>query len=279
VGAPSIAAKALDPLGSQVRTFKMDTNTFWLGLRETFGLDAFSQPAKAGETRPNISGPATQHFLRQLLTQLGINMNQPEKAIFYNELTGVLMVRAAADELDLVQAAAETLGGVSISQYSAPTPTARGPGGTSGGFGGGFGGGAGGGSGGAGAGAVGGSGGGGIGGAPGASGGGGVGGGGGRGVGFGGGSSAVTHRGITVLGEVNRPGEFEMPAGEKIDLVWAIAKAGDFTKAARQSKIQLSRKGQETKFFRWDDIMNNRDAKNLIQLESGDLVFVPPATF
>jgi beta-lactamase regulating signal transducer with metallopeptidase domain len=52
-----------------------------------------------------------QQALRQLLQQLGINMDVPNKAVFYNGLTGIVMVRATAEDLELVQAAIETLGG------------------------------------------------------------------------------------------------------------------------------------------------------------------------
>lgn len=56
-----------------------------------------------------------QRSLRQLLTQLGINMEVPGKAIYYNDMTGIVMVRATADDLEVVKAAIETLGG-----YTAP---------------------------------------------------------------------------------------------------------------------------------------------------------------
>jgi hypothetical protein len=45
------------------------------------------------------------------LTQLGANMEAPDKALFYNERTGTLTVRATVEELARVQAAVEQLGG------------------------------------------------------------------------------------------------------------------------------------------------------------------------
>ena len=65
---------------------------------------------EASQGRPD-KARQTQFAVRQLLLQLGVNMDAPNKAVFYNDLTGILMVRATPEELELVQAAIETLGG------------------------------------------------------------------------------------------------------------------------------------------------------------------------
>ena len=57
-----------------------------------------------------------QTALRRLLTQLGVNLDVPGKALFYNDLTSVLMVRATTEDLAIVQGAVETLGGVANEQ-------------------------------------------------------------------------------------------------------------------------------------------------------------------
>jgi hypothetical protein len=89
-----------------VRTFKVDTNTFVAGLESAFGIKVESAtPASIGARSRKI-----QAALKELLTQLGISM-EPNKAVFYNELTGVVMVRATVDDLEVVRAAIETLGG------------------------------------------------------------------------------------------------------------------------------------------------------------------------
>jgi len=62
-------------------------------------------------------GRQIQAALRQLLTQLGVNMDVPGKALFYNDLTGILMVRATTEDLAIVQGAVETLGGVANAQW------------------------------------------------------------------------------------------------------------------------------------------------------------------
>jgi hypothetical protein len=99
--APSVAP----PL--TVRTFKVDTNNFAAGLERAFGikLEVGAQPSDVGRSKQ------MQSALRQLLTQLGISMDVSGKAVFYNDLTAVIMVRATSDDLEIVKAAIETLGG------------------------------------------------------------------------------------------------------------------------------------------------------------------------
>lgn len=49
-------------------------------------------------------------LFRELFLQLGIRLDPP-KSVFYNEHTGIVMVRVAPEEMNLVEAAIETLGG------------------------------------------------------------------------------------------------------------------------------------------------------------------------
>jgi len=55
-------------------------------------------------------------------------MDVPGKALFYNDLTGILMVRATTEDLAIVQGAVETLGGVANAQW--PQAGSRGEGAT-----------------------------------------------------------------------------------------------------------------------------------------------------
>jgi hypothetical protein len=93
-----------EPLRLQVRTFKVNTNTFVAGLQSAFGISV-TTGEKAGSPRE------IQVALRRLLEQLGVKMDVAGKAVFYNDLTGIVMVRATTEDLELVQAAIETLGG------------------------------------------------------------------------------------------------------------------------------------------------------------------------
>ncbi|PYK59018.1 MAG: hypothetical protein DME21_14345 [Verrucomicrobia bacterium] len=84
-------------------------------LKESLKRKLIAQDGKA---------PETQVALRRLLTQLGINMDVPGKAVFYNDLTGIIMVRATFEDLEIVKAAIETLGG-STGEQTAPQGSAK----------------------------------------------------------------------------------------------------------------------------------------------------------
>jgi len=101
----------IEPL--TVRTFRMDTNTFLPGLESAFGIKAELAEAKNANDRSK----KMQSALKELLSQLGIALDN-HKAVFYNELTGVVMVRATLVDLETVRAAIETLGGAEVSSSS-----------------------------------------------------------------------------------------------------------------------------------------------------------------
>jgi hypothetical protein len=48
--------------------------------------------------------------LAQFLAALGIDIHGPNRAVFYNEINGILLVRASEDEMLLINAAMLTLG-------------------------------------------------------------------------------------------------------------------------------------------------------------------------
>src|SRR5262249_48985985 len=92
--------------GPQVslRTFRVDTNTFIAGLESAFGIRVeLSKDDKTAARSRKI-----QSALKDLMTQLGIAMDG-NKTVFYNELTGIVMVRVAPHDQDTVRAAMETL--------------------------------------------------------------------------------------------------------------------------------------------------------------------------
>lgn len=92
-----------------VRTFHVDTNTFVAGLESAFGIKV--------DTKGKGDSRKIQSALKELLVQLNVSMDG-NKAIFYNELTGTVMVRVAVDDVDVIQAAIETLGGQPTGTYT-----------------------------------------------------------------------------------------------------------------------------------------------------------------
>ena len=60
-------------------------------------------------------------------------------------------------------------------------------------------------------------------------------------------------RNFTVLGQVQKPGSYEIPNEQSVDLLRAIAIAGGYTRIGNPSKITVQRKvGDETKIFKLD---------------------------
>ena len=106
------AERAVGQVPLAVRTFHVDSNTFVAGLESAFGIKVESKGKGDSQSRKIQSG------LRELLAQLNVTLDG-NKAIFYNELTGTVMVRVAADDVDVIQAAIETLGGQPTGTYAA----------------------------------------------------------------------------------------------------------------------------------------------------------------
>jgi polysaccharide export outer membrane protein len=81
---------------------------------------------------------------------------------------------------------------------------------------------------------------------------------------------AYSKRRITILGQVNRPGTFDLPDEASIDLLEAIGMAGGYTRLANPSRITLKRmvKGRETLY--------KLDAKQMLDKEAGERVTVLP---
>src|SRR5205823_7103557 len=100
---PAPMPKPLEAAPLQVRTFKVDTNTFLAGLKRAFGTGS--------EPKENATPDQVRFVLRDVFTRLGIDMDVPGKTVFYNDLTGIVMVRATYEDLEIVKAAIETLGG------------------------------------------------------------------------------------------------------------------------------------------------------------------------
>lgn len=103
-----------------VRTFRVDTNTFLKGMERAFGI----APVKDSKAdRVQVTG-----MLRAMLEQLGIRIDSPQKWVFYNDVTGIILVRGTFDELQIVEAAVQTLGGGPAHGFGGEPGAALGPG-------------------------------------------------------------------------------------------------------------------------------------------------------
>ncbi|SRR5258706_556143 len=83
---------------------------------------------------------------------------------------------------------------------------------------------------------------------------------------------------VTVLGQVNKGGLISLPAEQKMDILEAIAQAGDLTRGAKKNRIEVTRKGQVFKFS-LDDLKKESDPKKKFWLEPGDGIYVYEAFF
>jgi len=79
-------------------------------------------------------------------------------------------------------------------------------------------------------------------------------------------------RRFTVLGQVQRPGSFEIPNEESVNLLEAIAMGGGFTRLANTSKITITRTagGKKATLI--------LDAKTLTESSTSNLVILPDDT-
>src|SRR5439155_23269279 len=108
----NIEPKSAETIELGTRVFRVNPATLLEGLKNASGVTAGSGTI-ADRRRINNS---IQDSIREFFTTAGVNV-QPPNALFYNDRTGVLMVRATAKEMDLVEKVLETL------NYRAPQIT------------------------------------------------------------------------------------------------------------------------------------------------------------
>lgn len=75
---------------------------------------------------------------------------------------------------------------------------------------------------------------------------------------------------VTVTGQVNRPGRVEIPPDHEMDVIEAIGAAGDFTRYAKKSQIEVRRK-DGTKSYSYDDL---KKTENRIVVRPEDVIWV-----
>ena len=89
-------------------------------------------------------------------------------------------------------------------------------------------------------------------------------------------------RNFTVLGQVARPGIYEIPAEANLNLIEAIGVAGGYTRIAWPSHITVKRLGKNG-----EETILKVDAKKMasdsnvprIKIQPGDTIFVPESLF
>jgi Zn-dependent protease with chaperone function len=98
--APSPGENVILPtIPTLARVFKVEADTFFSGVKKTFGVDIKAQ--SADDVRIGLA---------QFLATLGVDIHAPNRSVFYNDLNGTLLVRASEEEMLLIEAAMQTLG-------------------------------------------------------------------------------------------------------------------------------------------------------------------------
>lgn len=81
---------------------------------------------------------------------------------------------------------------------------------------------------------------------------------------------------VTVLGQAQRPGVFELPAHRRLTLVEAIGMAGGMTRIANAKKVTLKR-GGEVRVLNLKDIAAGNGSD--LSLQDGDVISIPESLF
>ena len=88
---------------------------------------------------------------------------------------------------------------------------------------------------------------------------------------------------IVVLGEVEKPGVYPLPIGDRLTLLQAIADAGGFTELASPDRVNIVRRAsdgrQTTMRVRVSDLLGGKGRQQDIPLEPNDVINVPQVVF
>jgi polysaccharide export outer membrane protein len=84
-------------------------------------------------------------------------------------------------------------------------------------------------------------------------------------------------RRFTVLGEVQRPGTFEMPGDETVNLLQAISMAGGYTRLGTGRGVTVQR-GRENFELNADAMAKNKDVK-IFEIQPDDVITVSQKIF
>jgi transposase InsO family protein len=87
-------------------------------------------------------------------------------------------------------------------------------------------------------------------------------------------------RKVNVTGEVNKPGQVDMPDEKPLTILDAIAMAGGTTRLANESNVEVIRDGQDSPIkFNLKKLRKNPNLNKQFTLESGDSISVPQSRF
>lgn len=88
---------------------------------------------------------------------------------------------------------------------------------------------------------------------------------------------ARVRRTVTVLGQAQSPGVFELPVDRQLTVVEAIGMAGGATRIANIKKISLKRRGGTVQMLNLKDITSGKAADPV--LRDGDVLSIPESLF
>ena len=88
-------------------------------------------------------------------------------------------------------------------------------------------------------------------------------------------------RRFSIIGQVQKPGSYDIPDESKITLLDAIAMAGGFTRIANQSDITVKRisQGQETIYRLNASRMAKAEGSKAFKVEEGDTIYIKESIF
>ncbi len=88
-------------------------------------------------------------------------------------------------------------------------------------------------------------------------------------------------RHFTIIGQVQKPGSYDIPDEQQIDLLDAIAMAGGFTRIANQSNVSLKRlvNEKETVYKLNPKRMAKESNQSIFKIQEGDTIVVYESIF
>jgi polysaccharide export outer membrane protein len=87
-------------------------------------------------------------------------------------------------------------------------------------------------------------------------------------------------RKFTIMGQVARPGSYELQGGERIDLLEAVGLAGGFTRIANRGRVIIQRREGETVTALKANAKRMADGREVpVEVQPGDVITVSESWF